>query len=233
MTPRKGGWVAIYLNSLKPILAVFRKEWQSESRSLSGITTTALLCLVGVVIVNTITWTTSINPLVGAGLYWLILVFSASVSLPRIFLNEEETKSADFWRLVAKPEAVFWGKFLFNAVQMLIATAFISVAFIITMRVEVKNPILFLTTAFGGAVAIASTATLSGALAAPAQNRSALAAAISVPIQIFLVNLGITGTATAFGEGLRGGNMAGLAMISYSIATCSLGPVVYSKIWKG
>jgi len=216
----------------REIRAVFQKEWQSESRSMSGITTTALLCLVSVVIVNNITWTTSINPMVGAGLFWMILVFSASVSLTRTFLQEEDNHTADFWRLMARPEAVYWGKALFNILQMIVATVLMSIAFVIMVKVKIENPVLFMTTALGGAVSI-GTVTLAGAIAAPASNRYALAAAISVPILIFLVNLGITGTATALGEGLRGGERGGIAMIAYSIAACSIGPVVYSKIWKG
>ena len=215
------------------ITAVFQKEWRSESRSLSGITTTALLCLVSVVIVNSITWTTSINPMVGAGLFWLILIFSASITLPRTFLQEEDNRTADFWRLMARPEAVYWGKALFNMCQMLVATAFMSLAFVIMIKVKIENPFLFISMAFAGAVSIASTVTLSGAIASAASNRYALSTAISVPVLIFLVNLGITGTATAFGEALKFGDRAAIGMIAYAIATCSFGPVVYSKIWKG
>ena len=217
----------------REIRAVFMKEWQAESRGLSGFTTTALLCLVSVVTVTNITWTTSINPMVGAGLFWMILVFSASVSLTRTFIQEEESRTADFWRLMARPEAVYWGKALFNIAQMIIATTMMSIAFIVMVKVHVDIPWLFALTAFGGAVSIGSTVTLAGAIAAPASNRFSLAAAISVPILIFLVNLGVTGTATALGEGLQNGNLGGIVMIAYAAATCSLGPVVYSKIWKG
>ena len=215
------------------ITAVFQKEWKSESRSLSGITTTALLCLVSVVIANNITWTTTINPMIGAGIYWMILVFSASVSLTRTFLQEEENRTGDFWRLMARPEAVYWGKSLFNILQMVIATTLMSVAFVILVKVHIEDPVVFITTALGGAISIASTVTLAGAISATANNRYTLAAAISVPILIVLVNIGITGTATAFGEGLKDGQRAGFVMIAYAIAACSIGPMVYSKIWKG
>ena len=163
----------------------------------------------------------------------MILVFSASVSLTRTFIQEEESRTADFWRLMARPEAVYWGKALFNIAQMIIATTMMSIAFIVMVKVHVDIPWLFALTAFGGAVSIGSTVTLAGAIAAPASNRFSLAAAISVPILIFLVNLGVTGTATALGEGLQNGNLGGIVMIAYAAATCSLGPVVYSKIWKG
>lgn len=215
------------------ITAVFAKEWRSESRSLSGMTTTALLCFVSVIIINSITWTTSINPMIGAGMYWMILVFAASVSLPRTFLQEEENRTADFWRLMARPEAIYWGKALFNIAQMLVATFVMSVLFVIMVKVHVVDYPVFILTAFGGAVSIGSTVTLTGAIASPASNRYVLSAAISVPLLVFLVNLGITGTATSFGEFLQSGEKGAIAMIAYSIATCTIGPVVYSKIWKG
>ncbi len=219
-------------SSYKPILAVFRKEWLTESRTLSGITTTGLICFVSVVILNAITFTTKLNPLVAAGMYWMVLTFSAAISLPRTFLQEEEQGNADFWRLFATPEAVFWGKALFNITQMLIATILMSIMFLIMLPVKLANPLAFALNGLAGAIAIASTSTLAGAIAAPASNRAALSTAISVPLLIFLVNLGISGTATALGEGLKSGENGVIGMIAYAIATTTLGPVVYSKIWK-
>lgn len=216
----------------KAIRAVFRKEWLSESRSMSGITTTALICFVSIVILNSITYTTKINAVVAAGLYWMILTFSAAIALPRTFLNEEEQKTADFWRIFATPEAVFWGKALFNIAQMLIATTFMTAMFLIMLPVKLDQPLLFVLNAISGAVAIASTVTLAGAIAAPANNRAALSTAISVPLLVFLINLGVTGTATALGEGLSGGERGVIGMIAYSVAATLLGPVVYSKIWR-
>jgi heme exporter protein B len=219
-------------NSFEEIQVVFMKEWRAETRSLSGLTTTALICLVSIVIVNTITWTTSINPMISAGLYWLTLVFSGSITLPRTFLIEEENRSADFWRLVSRPEAVFYGKALFNMVQMLIATLFVTVGFVVMIQVKVVDPKSLILNAIGGAVAISSTATLAGAIAAPANNRSSLATAISAPLLCFMVNMGITGTAFSFGEGLDGGNLGFIAMIAYAVAATVIGPEVYSRIWK-
>jgi heme exporter protein B len=162
----------------------------------------------------------------------MILVFSGSVTLPRTFLQEEENRSADFWRLVARPESVFYGKALFNIVQMFFATVLITVAFVITIRMDVKDWGALVLNAVGGSIAIASTATLSGAIVAPATNRFALASAISAPMLCFLVNLGVTGTGYALGEGLSGGNLSFLAMISYGIAATLWGPMVYLNVWK-
>jgi heme exporter protein B len=214
------------------IAAVFQKEWKAESRSLSGIATTALFCFASIVVVYTITADTSIHPMIGAGIYWIILIFAASVSLPRTFIQEEENRTADFWRLMARPEAVFWGKAIFNIVQMLIATSVMSILFLGMSHISLINPLLFIGTAFGGAIAIASTVTITGAIAAPASNRSAIAAGISVPILLLLVSLGVSGTATAFGEPLVSGEKTPIVMIAYAIAASTLGPVVYSRIWK-
>lgn len=218
---------------MNEILAVFRKEWKSESRSLSGLTTTGLICLVSVVTANTITWTTSINPVIAAGIYWMILVFAGSISLPRIFLQEEENRTADFWRLMARPEAVYWGKWLFNTIQMLIASLLMTIAFVVMVKVKIEHPFVLILSSFGGAVSIASTVTVTGAIASGASNRNALAAALSTPILLFLVNLGVTTTGFAFGEPFSDGEKWTWIMIAYSIVASTLGPVVYSRIWKG
>ena len=218
---------------MSEISAVFQKEWKSESRSLSGITTTALLCFVSVITINSITMTTSINPMIGAGLYWMILVFAASISLPRTFLQEEDNRTADFWRLMARPEAVYWGKALFNIAQMLVSTLIVSILFVIMVKVEIANLPVFVLTALGGAISIGSTVTMTGAIASNASNRYVLSSAVSVPLLVFLVNLGVTGTATSFGEQLTSGEKGAVVMFAYAVATCTIGPMVYSKIWKG
>lgn len=217
---------------LQEIRSVLQKEWLSESRSLSGITTMAQLCFVSLVLVNNVTWFASVSPLLAAGLYWLIIVFVSSISLTRIFLQEEEMKTADLWRLYARPEAVFYAKAIFNCLQVLVASIFLTIGMIVMLRLNLRMPGVLLANVIFGAIAIGVTVTLAGALACRANNRYAVAAAISVPLLVAILNVGVTGTATAWGEGLKGGQNGPIAMLGYAVAATALGPVVYSKIWR-
>lgn len=214
------------------IRAVFEKEWRSEFRSLSGLTTLVQLTFVSLVIVNNITMFDKVKPLLAAGLYWMILIFVGSITLPRTFLQEEENRTADFWRLVARPEAVFWGKALFNILQMVVTAFLLSLGMLLMLQLPVSRWDVFVMSAFFGSIAIAITVTLAGALAGAAKNRYAVCAAISVPLLVVVVNIGVTGTAFALGEFMKQGERGPIAMLMYCIGASALGPVVYSRIWK-
>jgi heme exporter protein B len=224
--------VSTQSNLVSEIKAVFLKEWRSEFRSLSGLTTLIQLTFVSLVIINNITMFDKVKPLLAAGLYWMILVFVGSITLPRTFLQEEENRTADFWRLVARPEAVFWGKALFNILQIVVTAFLLGIGLLIMLQLPVKHWEIFVANALLGSMAIAITVTLAGALASAAKNRYAVCAAISVPLLVVVVNLGVTGTAFALGEFMKQGERGPIAMLMYCIGAGALGPVVYCKVWK-
>lgn len=217
---------------IKETKAVFEKEWKSEFRSLSGLTTLIQLTFVSLVIINNITMFDKVKPLLAAGLYWLVLVFVGSITLPRTFLQEEENRTADFWRMLARPEAVFWGKALFNILQMLVTALLLSMGLLLMLQLPVLHWGTFISSAILGSIAIAITVTLAGSLASAAKNRYAVCAAISVPLLVIVVNLGVTGTAFSLGEFLKQGERGPIAMLLYCIGASALGPVVYCKVWK-
>lgn len=217
---------------VREIIAVARKEWLCEIRTLSGLATTALFALVSVVVIGTATYNLKLSPVLGAGLLWLILVFAGSVTLPRTFIAEEELGTGDLLRLMARPEAVFWGKSLVNALQMVVTALLVTMFFIVNSQLSVTNLGLLVVSMVSGSLSIASTVTLCGAFAAQATNRSTVAAAISIPLLIFLANLGVTAVAASLGEDNRQGWSAGTGMVAYAILTSVVGPYIYTLLWK-
>jgi len=214
------------------IYAIARKEWLCEIRTLSGLATTALFALVSVIVIGTATYNLKLSPVLGAGLLWLILVFAGSVTLPRTFIAEEELGTGDLLRLMARPEAVFWGKSLVNAAQMVVTALLVTMFFIVNSQLIVTNYGLLFVSMVAGSLSIAATVTLCGALAAQATNRSTVAAAISIPLLIFLANLGVTAVAAALGEDNRAGAAAGTGIVAYAILTSVVGPYIYTLLWK-
>lgn len=213
--------------------AVFRKELLSESRSRSGFLTALLFSVVAVVAVAFAGYGQRLGGSLGAGLLWVILLFSSVASLPRAFLVEEEQGTADMLRLLARPHAVFWGKALFNLLQMILTAFVLSLLFLMLTGLEVRFPLMYIAGLLGGSVALSGAVTLCGALVAQAANRAALVGAIALPLLLPLIALGVGATRVALGEGMPAAGWqttAGLA--SYAVAVLAGGPHLFAAVWK-
>jgi heme exporter protein B len=176
---------------------------------------------------------TRVEAQIAAGLLWAGLLFSAVVSLPRTFLLEEEQGTGDLLRLLARPHAVFWGKALFNLAQMLGIACLLSVLFIVLVGPSPASPALYVGALLCGSAGLAGAVTFCGALVAQAEHRAALAGAVSLPILLPLIWLGVASTKVALtgsmmAQGIQG--MMGLA--AYAAITLAAGPYVFAAVWK-
>lgn len=212
---------------------MFRKELLSEVRTKSGILSAGLFSIVSTVAVALASYGKVLSPDLAAGLFWVILLFTATVSLPRAFIGEEEAGTADWLRLIARPHAVFWGKALFNLVQMLLSALLLSVLFFVLVSIPVQMPLLYLISLLGGCAALAGAVTFCGALVAQATNRSALVGAIGLPLLLPLVALGLGATSASLIGGTNSGWEYGAGLWLYSIALFAIGPHLFAAVWKG
>jgi heme exporter protein B len=226
------------LNSASPewrrqVLAVLRKEWRTEMRSRSGFLTATLFSIVGTVAISFSTYAMKVSGSLAAGLLWTAWLFGAAVGLPRVFLVEEDLRTGDLLRLWANPYAVYWGKLLFNMVQISIMGGSIALIFVVLVNREIYNPILFIVSLLVGNAALAGAVTLCGGLAARAANRSTMAAAISVPLLMPLVMLGVSALRVSMGDGFPAqGTQALIGLIGYTVATVGTGPAIFAAVWK-
>lgn len=217
----------------REIKAVFRKELQSEVRSKSGLMTAGLFGFVTVVAIALSSFGMSLKGTLAAGLMWVALLFAASLALPRTFLVEEEQRTGDLLRMWARPHSVFWGKCLFNLAQMVITGLLLSTLFFVMIERPIEVPWLYLMSLVGGTAALSGAVTLCGALVAQASNRSAMAAAISVPLLLPLVALGVSAMRASLGDGsLKSGLLAAEGLLGYAAVTLALGPYLFAAVWK-
>ena len=216
------------------ITAIFRKEWRTEMRSMSGLVTGFLFSAVTVFAISFASLNTKLSGTVVAGMLWVALLFSAASSLPRTFLAEEEMGTADLLRLVARPHAVFWGKALFKIFQCVVTSTLLSILYLGFTSAAVPIPWLFGLSLFAGCVSLAGAVTLCGAIAAQAANRAMLAAAIAVPLLLPLVAIGVGGMRTSLGDGAlsSGGSASAIGLIGYAVATLATGPYIFAAVWK-
>ncbi|HVT12148.1 MAG TPA: heme exporter protein CcmB [Fimbriimonadaceae bacterium] len=213
--------------------AIFRKEIQSELRSKSGLLTSGLFGIVSVVAIAFATLSVKITPTMAAGLFWITLLFSSMISLPRAFTVEEELGTGDLLRLMARPHAVFWGKVLFNLVLLVVTALLLSTLFVLLTQIHIVDPILFALGLLGGVLSLAGGVTLSGALVAQAANRAALAAAVALPLLVPLTAVGVATLRVAFGDtGGTSGYLDALGLVCYGVISVAIGPYLYAVVWK-
>ena len=220
-------------SSWKPeIVAILRKEFQSELRSKNGLLTSGLFGIVSVVTIAFATFTTKKNPDVAAGLFWVAILFASVLALPRTFLIEEDQGTGDLLRLLARPHAVFWGKAIYNLLLIVVVGLLLSGLFVVLAEITVTDPALFVISVFGGCAALAGAVTLCGALVARATNRFALAAAVSTPMLLSILAFGVSTMRAALGAGLLSGWPLAMGAICYAVVLFAVGPWLFAAVWK-
>ena len=229
----------------REILAVLRKELQSELRSRSGLMTSGLFGLCAVVTIAVASFNTKLNGDIAAGLLWVILLFSGVLAIPRSFLIEEEQGTGDLLRQFARPHAIFWGKSLYNLTLSLATGSILTALFVVFASKTVSAPWLLVVTIVGGSAALTGAVTLCGALVARAANRAALAGAVSIPLLMPVLAMGVSALRVALSSGildggdpefaalfLRDGVRASVGLLCYAIVSLVVGPWIYAAVWK-
>lgn len=211
---------------------MLRKELRSELRSKSGLMTSALFGVVTVVTISLATFSTKLNGDVAAGLLWVAILFTALIALPRTFLVEEDQGTGDLLRLVARPHAVFWGKAFYNLILITVAGFMLAGLFLMFAGREVRHPLLLVVSLFGGCASLAGAVTLSGALVARAANRAALAAAVSAPLLLSVLAIGVSTVRVALDGALLSGWPMAFGSICYAVVLFAIGPWLFAAVWK-
>lgn len=223
--------------------AVFVKDIRSELRTRAAVATILLFSVVTLTMVNLtirtrepismITLTGNDTPLrvyLLASLLWIILFFSAMAGLPRAFVKEEEMRTVAALRLTGRPTAVLAGKLLFNGLLSTAVAGVLLLLFLVLFTPQVKNWPLFLLYVLVGAIDMAGTATILGAIVARAGGKTYLMLPLAFPILLPILILVIKGTATAM-QGSNNGNQI-VALVSYLIAMVTLSAMLFDKVWS-
>jgi len=220
-------------NRYREILAVLRKEFRTEFRTKSGLLTAGLFSVVAVVAVAFASGGARLPANLAAGLLWVTLLFAAATALPRAFVVEDEQGTGDLLRLMAHPHAVFWGKAVFNLFEMLLTGVVLSLLYTVLTNAEVTHLGLYAASIAAGCAALSGTVTFCGALVSQAANRWTLAAAISLPVLVPLIALGVAATRVSFGGGSVANGILGCeGLVCYAVAGLAAGPYLFAAVWR-
>ena len=229
----KGGWEISNSNWRREVLAVFRKEYRSEIRSQSGLMTAGLFSVMAVFAVSVAGFNVRLGGGIASGLLWLALLFAAILSGPRRFTQEEEMRTADQLRLWGRPHAIYWGKALFAFAELLLTATVLCGLFFLLTSAKLAHPGLFVLGMAGSLLALSGAVCVCGAIAAPASNRTALAATLALPLLAPVIFWGVAALRVSLGEGVfENGMAAAWGLLGYGIASVAIGPYLFASVWK-
>lgn len=117
------------------------------------------------------------------GLFWVTVLFSAVLAIQRAFAIEAHDGNRDALRLSGmEPAAIFLGKAIALAVQLLALEAVLGVGVAILYGPAVDAPLLLVATAVVATVGVAAAGTLYGVLAAGLRVRETILPILLLPV---------------------------------------------------
>lgn len=214
--------------------ALFRKDLHSELRTRYAVNSLAMFIIVAISVILFSIGNEKINENLTAGLFWVVIFFSAMSGLARAFVSEEERGTALTLQLIASPSTVFSGKLIFNLVLVFAMNTVISLLYAALFEsFVIKNFPLFLATFVLGNIGLAVSSTIIAAIIAKAGSKGTLYPVLSFPILLPLILTSVSLTlgsidGTSFAE-----SIFELAIIAcYDVIMISAAYMLFDFIWK-
>lgn len=219
---------------MKKIYYIFLKDIHSELRNRYTINSLIMFVIVAISIILFSIGSEKVPENLFAGLYWVIVFFTAMTGLSRVFVSEEERGTNLFLILTAKPSSVFLGKFFFNLVLTFILNTLITIlALALYNDFVLRNYNLFLISFIFGNVGIAVTSTFIASIISKANAKGTLYPVLSFPVLLPLIMVLMELTKAAI-EGLTIGEKEAelVVLFSYDIIIFTASILLFDLIWN-
>jgi heme exporter protein B len=216
------------------IIAVFKKDWQSELRTRYAINALAMFILVTISVILFSIGQEKVSEHLTGGLFWVVIFFSAMSGLSRAFVSEEERGTTLTLQLIAAPSTIYFGKLIFNLVLVFIMNiAIVILYFLLFESFIVLNFSLFMLSLFFGSIGIAISSTLIAAIISKANTKGTLYPVLSFPILLPLILTLMELTKFAMDGDLIADSTVELAvLVCYDVIMVTAGYMLFDFIWK-
>lgn len=219
---------------MKKAYYIFYKDFLSELRMRYAIN--ALIMFV-VVAVSTILFSIGSEKVpqnVYAGLFWVVVFFSAMSGLSRNFVSEEERGTNLILSLIAHPISIFVGKFFFNLILIVFINLIIAfLYFFLFTDFIIKNWLMFTLSFFLGNFGIAASSTIIAAIISKANVKGTLYPVLAFPVLLPLILMLIEITKAAMeGNSISSMQAEFVVLISYDVIMFTASILVFDIIWR-
>ena len=217
-------------SSAAAVWAILRKECRSEWRTRYGGNAALVFAIATLTSVSFAVGRLGNRTDILSAILWIVLLFAALASPSHAFVREVEGHTMTFLRLIAAPGAIAFGKLLFNLLFLGVIELVTVPLFLILMGGPPPAWGAFLALLGLGSVALASAATLVGAVIAQTRGRGALFAAVSLPILLPVLAAAVSGTRAQWVGNPVGAELRLLA--AYAAAVLGASVLLYDQLWE-
>lgn len=216
------------------IIAVFKKDWESELRTRYAINALAMFILVTISVILFSIGQEKVSEHLTGGLFWVVIFFSAMSGLSRAFVSEEERGTTLTLQLIAAPSTIYFGKLIFNLILVFIMNiAIVILYYLLFESFIVLNFSLFMLSLFFGSMGIAISSTLIAAIISKANTKGTLYPVLSFPILLPLILTLMELTKFAMDGDLIADSTVELAvLVCYDVIMVTAGYMLFDFIWK-
>ncbi|MFN4768721.1 MAG: heme exporter protein CcmB [Candidatus Kapaibacterium sp.] len=213
---------------------ILRKDFLSEIRTRQSLSAVLLFVFNAVFLCVLALAGVRVSPEVFSALFWLTLLFGASVGAAKSFVAEEDKGTATYLRFVASASGVFVGKLFYNISLVAVIALFGSLLFLVVFALtNVANVELFALTAITGAVSVATVLTLCAAMISRASAKNALLPVVAFPILLPVIFLGVDATTMSSSGTPAPYILSNIAvMFAYTVLLVLLALVVFPFVWR-
>lgn len=214
--------------------ALFIKDFSSEIRTRYAINSLAMFIIVAISVILFSIGQERISKELTAGLFWVVIFFTAMSGLARAFVSEEERGTALTLQLIASPTTVFTGKLIFNIILVFAMNTVIAILYAgLFEAFIVKNFSLFLLSFILGNIGLAISSTIIAAIISKAGAKGTLYPVLSFPILLPLILTSVQLTLFAFDGTTFEKSIFELAIVvSYDVIMLTASYMLFDFIWK-
>jgi len=214
--------------------ALYQKDFHSEMRTRYAVNSLAMFVIVAISVILFSIGNETITQSLTAGLFWVVIFFSAMSGLSRAFVSEEERGTTLALQLIAAPSTIFSGKLLFNVILVFCMNIVITILYSALFdSFAVKNFALFAVSFFFGNAGLAIASTIIAAIISKAGAKGTLYPVLSFPILLPLILTSVQLTLMSFeGSTFLDAKFELAIIICYDVIMLTASYMLFDFVWK-
>ncbi len=222
------------MTTIAAIFAIISKDVRSELRTRYALNALLMFVVTSVATILFALRDDQIGTDILAGMFWVVVFFTAMSGLSRIFVSEEERGTTLTLQLIATPTVVYFGKLIFNAGLTLLLTIAVAILYVIVFPAFViLSPSIFIFTLLLGGLGFAASATILAAIIAKAHSKGTLYPVLSFPVLIPLLMTVMQSTTKALdGENFTNAFGDFQILIAYLLMMIGGSYLLFEYVWK-
>lgn len=212
--------------------AVYAKDLRLELRSRYALNAILMFGVTTLVVVSFSLGQAGLPSKLLSALFWIIMFFSAMSGLAHVFIREEESGTALVLKLRAEPDAIYWGKLIFNFTLLAIMTVIIAPLFFIFTDAPTGNIGAFIVVLMLGVIGLCGATTIIAAIIAKVAVKGALFAVLSFPVLVVLLLLLVGASTKVFdGRPLADIMTEIQGLVAYCVVMITASVLLFKFVW--